>query len=870
MKKLTSLLAIFLAMNLSAAGSIEIIFSTPLEQLPEGHRIENDGIYGISSFDYVDGNFFLQNFDSRKIYKADGNSFIETAFAEISSPYFNFNQNDNGYPINHIRNNIPGIESRSHKVEFLQNNLKNEISMTLPDGSIITLRDVDYVEPIGFTSDGLKLFLTETIKNNIPLEVHREIYVLDKTGSVINVFEVPLVKYLYTENEFTLGDNDELLQLITTEDSFMIIRYNHYQMTSRYDYSFLDTQFLHYNQFVKTDEFVPPAPTKTLPTANRLYAVKLGEQHAELKYSVTQANLAYENTQGPDGDVVRTPGWLFEGVNARIPYKWGGFQNVSSYLNGLANGRYAGDINTAGVSGYAVGNDCSGFVSRCWQLNEQYSTSMMPGITGQRASWDDIVMGDAIHKVGHVRLYLNRTNNGALRVVEAAGRNWDVSYWSFAPSDLTSYTPRYYVQMSPTVNENFVKVLSAKYITPAKVELLVAPEATPLGYKVYYSEDGDSWYFLGNDLSSNSDSIVVDVESQKLYFRVAAIDDIGGNNVEGFWSNIVAASYTAKSKNAIIIDGFSRNYGSGNWQGYIHNFVKGYADYLMTRGVFLQTISSSRLADPNFDLNSFQYVYWIVGDESTVDETFSDEEQNLIKEYLEAGGNLFLSGSEIGWDLWEKGSSSDRDFYTNYLKAQYIADDAGITTVAGVEGTFLEGTEFHIGQTYTEDYPDQIVPVEGGDQILLYTNGKGAGISYDGIFGNGSRNSKIVYIGFPMESTANDEQFEIVMHNSFMFFNDIVITNQKEKHDLSFEIYQNYPNPFNPKTFLSFQLDEVSDVSIDIYNINGELVTELVDEELQKGYHQYEFNAIGISSGIYFANFIINDKLHVQKITLLK
>ena len=126
---------------------------------------------------------------------------------------------------------------------------------------------------------------------------------------------------------------------------------------------------------------------------------------------------------------------------------WGGFSSLAQFDNGLAMGRYAGDINTDGVSAYSVGVDCSGFVSRCWQMSYHSSTSDMPNITTQYASWNDLKPGDAIHRVGHVRLFVEKMQNGSLRVVESAGRDWDVSYWTYTLSDLTTYTPRYYNNM---------------------------------------------------------------------------------------------------------------------------------------------------------------------------------------------------------------------------------------------------------------------------------------------------------------------------------------------------------------------------------------------------------------------------------------
>jgi len=67
------------------------------------------------------------------------------------------------------------------------------------------------------------------------------------------------------------------------------------------------------------------------------------------------------------------------------------------------------------------------------------------------------------------------------------------------------------------------------------------------------------------------------------------------------------------------------------------------------------------------------------------------------------------------------------------------------------------------------------------------------------------------------------------------------------------KLYQNYPNPFNPSTTIAFRLLEPSQVTIRVYNMLGQEVTRLVsNEEWEEGYNEVEFDATGLSSGVYF------------------
>ncbi len=83
------------------------------------------------------------------------------------------------------------------------------------------------------------------------------------------------------------------------------------------------------------------------------------------------------------------PGYWTPGHGALgIPYQWGGFCTPAEFDAGVRAGLAAGDVYTAekrrlldaAVSRHACGIDCSGFISRCWQLPRSYSTRELPGI----------------------------------------------------------------------------------------------------------------------------------------------------------------------------------------------------------------------------------------------------------------------------------------------------------------------------------------------------------------------------------------------------------------------------------------------------------------------------------------------------------
>lgn len=82
---------------------------------------------------------------------------------------------------------------------------------------------------------------------------------------------------------------------------------------------------------------------------------------------------------------------------------------------------------------------------------------------------------------------------------------------------------------------------------------------------------------------------------------------------------------------------------------------------------------------------------------------------------------------------------------------------------------------------------------------------------------------------------------------------------------------QNYPNPFNPTTTISFSLErEYSQVELDVVNLLGQIVSSYRYNNLPAGSHSLEFDASGLSSGIYFYRLSAGDINITKKMTLLK
>lgn len=288
-------------------------------------------------------------------------------------------------------------------------------------------------------------------------------------------------------------------------------------------------------------------------------------------------------------------------------------------------------------------------------------------------------------------------------------------------------------------------------------------------YNVYSSATGSTWAFAANT-SSTSITVGGLQFSETANFMVRAVNGFG----ESKPSDAYAVRITNTPYRVLVVDGndrWERNVPE-NDEELNHEFALQLSESV-TPAVAIDSCVNEQIASGSVDLADYDAVLWLLGEESTFDETFSTTEQFYVRMYLDGGGNLFVSGAEIGWDLDWLGSASDASFYNTYLKANYVADSAGTQqffTSGGIFATLPQlWGRFH--PTWMEiDFPDVIAPLGGAVTNLEYISDAGldvgaAGIEFDGPF-------RIVNLGFPFESIAQLALRRAMMNRVLSFFLD--------------------------------------------------------------------------------------------------
>ncbi len=394
-------------------------------------------------------------------------------------------------------------------------------------------------------------------------------------------------------------------------------------------------------------------------------------------------------------------------------------------------------------------------------------------------------------------------------------------------------------------------------------------EADLRGYRLYSSTDNNVWHLIQDETILPKPNVTADLSSvaSETYFRLTAVDTVSPPN-ESAHSDVYGIAPAARLERVLIVDGFDRFGGSGSWAQPWHSFVFTHGRALAPNGFAFESCANEQVIIGAINLQDYDAVFWLLGDESTVDETFNATEQAKVKAYLQNGGKLFVSGSEIAWDLdaAARGNASDEAFLRDYLKADYVSDDANSFTANGVSNTIFAGLNFSYGSApYQEDYPDAINAVAGGAVCLRYGNGQNAGVQFAGIFPSGAREGKLVYLGFPFETIASTGVRQEVMKRVLEFFfpagNEVAEQSPELNLPQQFVLLQNYPNPFNPSTKFRFGLPERARVRFELFDVLGRRVWAQSEKFFEAGFHEATWNGKDdfgqfSASGSYFLRMI--------------
>ena len=140
------------------------------------------------------------------------------------------------------------------------------------------------------------------------------------------------------------------------------------------------------------------------------------------------------------------------------------------------------------------------------------------------------------------------------------------------------------------------------------------------------------------------------------------------------------------------------------------------------------------------------------------------------------------------------------------------------------------------------------------------------GASFD-IFGHSvSISGDNVIVGAPYDDDNGPGSGSAYIYTDFV----VDVKNNLLEIPTAFNLSQNYPNPFNPSTTIKFSLFSSGQISLTIFNDLGEEVAELLDKELNAGSYEVDWDARGLSSGVYFYQLKTDSFVETKKMIFMK
>jgi len=270
-------------------------------------------------------------------------------------------------------------------------------------------------------------------------------------------------------------------------------------------------------------------------------------------------------------------------------------------------------------------------------------------------------------------------------------------------------------------------------------------------------------------------------------------------------------------------------------------------------------VSRNALNDTTVDLSNFEVIIWSSGKSLPA---FYQDEVTSLQTYLDNGGGLFISGQDIGSDIFETSGQSQfaQSFYNNYLHANYLANSISMLLINGYAGDpITDGISFVVPYQSTGLSLESIAPFDNNaSAILKYMNGPNiAAIKAD------ASSYRVVYFGLGFDQVNDAVDQDSIMARSIRWLTDLTvgIKNNNEVPKV-FALNQNYPNPFNPGTFITYSLAKQSTVSLKVYNNLGQEVRTLISNNSQSANNHKVYwdgkDNLGqtVSSGIYYYKIV--------------
>lgn len=303
----------------------------------------------------------------------------------------------------------------------------------------------------------------------------------------------------------------------------------------------------------------------------------------------------------------------------------------------------------------------------------------------------------------------------------------------------------------------------------------------------------------------------------------------------------------------LLVNAAGDNYATLHQDVYLAGLAAAGCNNLATikSNIFVQADAAGILTEV---LNIFYNIAWTFP-------AFTDPEAIAAKAFVDRGGNLLVSGQDIGWDIMSgasgsHGTTETKELYTSYLKAAFIDDGstANNKLVANTDDPIYGTTvTSNIVDVYGGNmYPDQISPLDNATTVFYYNTAKTKICAVKSTKGE----AKVVYFGVGLEMVQNADVRNDVIGKTYAWFMEGVGLNEHPRNSTAY-LGQNFPNPVSNLT--TIELSSVDHpMTLEITDMVGR---RLSTYQVKTGTTKIEINTASLQSGLYIYRLVSNGRM---------
>jgi len=371
--------------------------------------------------------------------------------------------------------------------------------------------------------------------------------------------------------------------------------------------------------------------------------------------------------------------------------------------------------------------------------------------------------------------------------------------------------------------------------------------STPIKFKVDVSKNFtfDTLYYTGRFITNNSLTIDKLFNNTKYYVRIQVMDNL--NNVSNYFVDSIFTPLVCDYDSNNVVDVIDLAKFKKAWNE--NNLSE--ADFAPFEGIFpVVKVVGNRRLDAE-DLYLFIKMW-----------NYTQNNYTLFKKVK----NNFVNTQNISERIERIISDKNNKLI---IPINFEQNNAAIGVSLKFNPKYIKIDSAYIGNSKKQFLN------------LVYIDSVKGVLRVDAVALSGNITPNDVKLNLVVKNFFDSKHFEDSLTFTAMAVDDSITRKTMKNYTLAlnkipddFKLEQNYPNPFNPTTIIKYQLPYKAKIELKIYNILGQEIATLINQEQNAGYHTIQFNANeirgGLASGVYFYRIVAGKFVQTKKMLLIK